>query len=252
MLGLSKTGYYYEPIPESSQNLILMKEIDKLYTDHPFYGSRRMTIMLRKESYHVNRKKIIRLMDLMKLKAIFPKRNLSKCNKEHKKFPYLLKNIEITKPNQAWATDITYIPIQGGFFYLTVIMDWNTRYILSWRLSNTLDLTFCVEALEEALIINKPEIFNSDQGVQYTSNDFIKILERNKIKISMDGKGRAFDNIFVERLWRSVKYEEVYIKRYKNGKEAKEGLSNYIKFYNKKRPHQSLGYFTPYEKYFEV
>ena len=191
-------------------------------------------------------------MNMLGLQAIYPKKRLSKSNKEHKKFPYLLRGVEINKANQVWTTDITYIPIRGGFFYLTVIMDWYTRYVLSWRLSNTLDVHFCIEAIEEALRMNKPEIFNSDQGVQYTSNEFTKILEKENIKISMDGKGRVFDNIFVERLWRTIKYEEVYIKRYENGIEAKNGLKNYLMFYNKRRPHQSLEYKTPYERYFQI
>lgn len=228
-----------------------MEKIDRIYTDYPFYGSRKITAILNKEGCCVNRKRVIRLMNIMQLKAIYPKRNLSVSNKEHKKFPYLLKALEINKPNQVWSSDITYIPIKGGFFYLTVVMDWYTRYILSWKLSNTLDLNFCVEALEEALNITRPEIFNSDQGVQYTSNEFVKILETEKIKISMAGKGRAFDNIFVERLWRSVKYEEIYIKKYEDGKVAKEGLRNYFSFYNEKRPHQALKYQTPYDKYYE-
>jgi len=252
LLGVSKTAYYYKPALEKEINLILMEKMDKIYTECPFYGSRRMQEILKRQGYNINRKRISRLMNIMGLKAIYPKKNLSKMNPNHKKFPYLLKNVNIHKVNQVWSTDITYIPIKGGFFYLTVIMDWYSRYILSWRLSNTLDMTFCIEALEEALTKAKPEIFNTDQGVQYTSKNFINILEKQNITISMDGKGRAFDNIFVERLWRSIKYEEVYIKRYENGKEAKKGLTNYIMFYNKKRPHQSLGYATPYEEYFEL
>ena len=229
-----------------------MEKMDKIYTDCPFYGSRRMQAILKRQGFNINRKRISRLMNIMGLKAIYPKKNLSKMNPNHKKFPYLLNNVNINRINQVWSTDITYIPIKSGFFYLTVVMDWYSRYILSWRLSNTLDMTFCIEALEEALTIAKPEIFNTDQGVQYTSKNFINILEKQNISISMDGKGRAFDNIFVERLWRSIKYEEVYIKRYENGKEAKKGLTNYIIFYNKKRPHQSLGYMTPYEEYFQL
>ena len=211
-----------------------MDKMDKIYTDCPFYGSRRMQAILKRQGFNINRKRISRLMNIMGLKVIYPKKNLSKMNPNHKKFPYLLNNVNINRINQVWSTDITYIPIKSGFFYLTVVMDWYSRYILSWRLSNTLDMTFCIEALEEALTIAKPEIFNTDQGVQYTSKNFINILEKQNISISMDGKGRAFDNIFVERLWRSIKYEEVYIKRYENGKEAKKGLTNYIIFYNKK------------------
>jgi len=186
-----------------------MEKIDEIYTDHPFYGSRRMQAILKRQGFDINRKRVSRLMNIMGIKAIYPKKNLSKNNPDHKKFPYLLNNIKINKPNQVWSTDITYIPIKSGFLYLTAIMDWYSRYILSWKLSNTLDMTFCIDALEEALCIAKPEIFNSDQGVQYTSKNFVNILENQNINISMDGKGRAFDNIFVERLWRSIKYEEV-------------------------------------------
>ena len=229
-----------------------MEKLDKIYTKCPFYGSRRMREVLKREGHLVNRKKIIRLMNMLGIRAIYPKKKLSQSNSEHKKFPYLLRDIEIKNPNQVWATDITYIPVRGGYFYLTVIMDWYSRYVLSWKLSNTLDIIFCIEALHEALKINKPEIFNSDQGTQYTSKEFTRVLEKEKIKISMDGKGRAFDNIFVERLWRTIKYEEVYIQRYENGKEVKKGLENYLMFYNTERLHQSLGYITPYESYFKI
>lgn len=230
-------------------SLELMTLIDKIYTDYPFYGSRRMTAELKRQGHEVNRKRVIRLMQKMGLQAIFPNRNLSKAAEHHVKYPYLLKDLIIDRPNQVWATDITYIRVGDGYLYLTAIMDWYTRFVLSWRLSNTLDVGFCLEALEDALGIGKPEIFNSDQGSQYTSKDFTGALESQGIQISMDGKGRCYDNIFVERLWRSVKYEEVYLKRYETGKEAKNGLNSYMKFYNEKRLHQSLGYKPPQEVY---
>jgi len=247
--GISKSVYYYEPVKESEENLACMEIIDKLYTLRPFYGSRKMTAMLKREGYVVNRKRVVRLMRLMGLVAIYQKPNLSKASKEAKKYPYLLRGLKICKPNQVWGTDITYIPVRGGFLYLTAVMDWYTRYILSWRLSNTLDVGFCIEALLEALEIATPEIFNSDQGSQYTSREFCESLEKRNIAISMDGKGRAFDNIFTERLWRSVKYEEVYLKRYESGLEAKSGLSTYIEFYNNERPHQALKNRTPKDMY---
>lgn len=249
LAGLSKASYYYRPVQETKKNLEMMSQIDRIYTGCPFYGSRRITAELKERGYEVNRKRIIRLMKKMGLQAIFPKRNLSKMEENHVKYPYLLKNLTIDRPDQVWATDITYIRVGVGYLYLTAIMDWYTRYVLSWRLSNTLDVGFCLEALEEALDTSKPEIFNSDQGCQYTSKDFTSILERRGIQISMNGKGRCYDNIFVERLWRSVKYEEVYLKRYETGKEAKEGLSSYLKFYNERRLHQSLGYKVPWEIY---
>jgi putative transposase len=248
---ISKTAYYYTPISETKNNLLYMEIIDREYTEHPFFGSRQMMFILQRQGYQVNRKRVMRLMQKMGLKAIYRKPNLSKTEKLHKKYPYLLKGKEILEPNQVWATDITYIPIKGGFLYLVAIMDWATRYILSWKLSNTMDVGFCIEALKEALEYGTPEVFNSDQGSQFTSLEFTKILEENEIQISMDGKGRCYDNIFIERLWRSVKYEEVYLKKYENGQEAHRGLKEYLLFYNEKRPHQSLGGQTPYEKYYK-
>lgn len=247
---VSKTAYYYEPVPESDENLFCMEIIDKVYTLHPFYGSRKMRLMLQQRGFNINRKRVVRLMRLMGLEAFYPKRNLSKASAEHKKYPYLLRGVVLIRPNQVWSTDITYIPLKGGFLYLVAIIDWYTRFVLSWRLSNTLDNRFCIEALEEAFQYGKPEIFNTDQGVQFTSVNFIEILEAQEIKISMDGKGRALDNVIVERLWRSVKYEDVYINRYETGLQAKHGLEAYFKFYNNERPHQSLDYKTPYLKYF--
>lgn len=250
LTALAKASYYYEPVKETDWNLELMALIDEIYTDCPFYGSRRMCAELKTQGHQVNRKRVIRLMQKMALQAIFPRKNLSKPEKGHAKYPYLLRDLKIDRADQVWATDITYIKIGGGYLYLTAVMDWYTRFVLSWRLSNTLDVGFCLEALEAALEIGKPDIFNSDQGCQYTSSNFTGALKSQGIQISMDGKGRVFDNIFVERLWRSVKYEEVYLKRYETGKQAHDGLSRYMTFYNTKRLHQSLGYCTPSSVYY--
>lgn len=206
-----------------------------------------MVVELGRRCYHVNRKRVQRLMRIMGLEAIYPKPKLSQRNKKHKVYPYLLKGVLIDRPNQVWSTDITYIPLQEGFMYLTAVIDWYSRYVISWRLSNTLDSDFCVEALEQALGTGKPDIFNTDQGVQFTSKDFTKCLKGAEIKISMDGKGRALDNIFVERLWRSVKYENIYLKDYQNGADLYYGMDDYFSFYNTIRPHQSLKYQVPAE-----
>lgn len=246
-LSLHRASYYYQPALESDENLHLMKVIDEEYTKHPFYGSRRITEWLKRKNHEVNRKRVQRLMNLMGIEGIYPKRNLSKAAKEFKKYPYLLRGHKTEKPNEVWSTDITYIRLKTGFMYLAAVIDWHSRYVLSWRLSNSLEGSFCIEALEEALEQGTPKIFNTDQGVQYTSERFTKVLEKNNIQISMDGKGRALDNIFVERLWRSVKYEDIYLKEYENGKALKPGMKNYFHFYNKERLHQSLNYQTPEE-----
>jgi putative transposase len=230
----------------SEQTLREMNRIDEIYTRLPFYGSRRIAVTLKIEGWSIGRERVQTLMRKMGITAIYPKPKLSKRDSQHTIYPYLLSNIDIMRPNQVWASDITYIRLRQGFLYLVAIIDLFSRYVLSWRLSNTLDSDFCVEALEEALEKGHPEIFNTDQGSQFTSNDFTAILKGEEIKISMDGKGRAFDNIFVERLWRTVKYEEVYIKDYQAVIEAKEGLGSYFPFYNSERPHQSLGYKTPH------
>ena len=230
--------------------IILMEMIDKQYLKTPFYGSRKMLIYLTSEGYFVNRKRVQRLMKLMKIQAVYPKPNLSKNRQEHKIYPYLLKGVKIDRPNFVWSTDITYIPVRQGFLYLAAIIDWYSRYVFSWRLSNTLDVTFCIDALEEALEKGCPEIFNSDQGSQFTSNEFTERLLSKEIKISMDGRGRVFDNIFIERLWRTVKYEDIYLKGYETGKDVKEGLSAYFPFYNNERFHQALGYRTPKEVHY--
>jgi putative transposase len=251
LLGLSRASYYYESQRDDTYNNLLMNLIDEQFTKTPFYGVLRITESLKLQGYQVNQKRIRRLMHTMGLEAIYPKKNLSKANPDHKKYPYLLKNVVIDHPDQVWATDITYIRLQHGFVYLVAIMDWHSRYVLAWDISTTMDTDFCIRTLENALKTSKPEIFNSDQGSQFTSNDFTGILEKGGIRISMDGKGRAYDNIFVERLWRSVKYEEVYLHQYLTVSEARRGLNQYFMFYNTERIHESLGNKTPYEIYFK-
>jgi len=227
-----------------------MNRIDEIFTEHPFLGSRKIREELIREGWSVGRDIVSSLMKEMRLIAIYPKPRLSRKHPEHKIYPYLLRGMDIIRPNQVWSTDITYIRVSRGFFYLVAVIDWFSRYVLSWRLSNSLEVTFCLEALGEALEKGTPEIFNTDQGSQFTSDDFTGILLKKKIDISMDGRGRALDNIFVERLWRSVKYEEVYIRDYQSGKETKEGLTRYFTYYNQKRLHQSLAYKTPYEVHY--
>jgi putative transposase len=247
LLGISRSGLYYQPAGISQEDLTLMKLIDRQYLATPFYGARRIAAWLKNHGYRVNRKHVRRLMQVMGLKAIYRRPRTSTPAPGHKIYPYLLSGIEITRPNQVWAADITYIPMARGFLYLVAIIDWYSRYVLSWRLSNTLDAGFCVEALEEALRKGRPEIFNTDQGAQFTSESFIGLLERYGIRISMDGKGRYSDNLFIERLWRTVKYEEVYLKAYQDGRDARIGISDYFRFYNTERHHQALGYRTPTE-----
>lgn len=226
-----------------------MRRIDELYTEFPFYGSRKIRETLRREGVVVNRKRIQRLMRLMGLEAIYPKPRTSRAAEGHRVYPYLLRGLDISVPNQGWSTDITYVPMKGGFMYLVAILDWYSRYVLSWRISNSMEIEFCLDALTEALKGEKPEIFNSDQGSQFTSEEFTGRLLERKIRISMDGKGRAFDNIFVERLWRSVKYECLYLRDFQNGLELYQGLKEYFLFYNHQRPHQSLNSATPAEIY---
>jgi putative transposase len=249
LLGLSRSSYYYQPATESGANLELMERIDHEYTAHPFLGSRRMTIWLRGVGREVNRKRVQRLMRLMGLEAVYPKPRLSVGGAGHKVYPYLLRNVAIERVNQVWSTDITYIPMPTGFMYLTAVMDWHSRYVLSWRLSNTLDVAFCLEALEAALGQGCPEVFNTDQGVQFTSASFTSRLEAAGAKVSMDGKGRCLDNVFVERLWRSVKYEEVYLWRHETVLALEAGLARYFGYYNEERRHQSLANRTPAEVY---
>ena len=216
----------------------------------PFYGSRRMTAILKRDGYEVNRKRVQRLMREMGIEALYPKRKTSVGDAEHKVYPYLLRGLEIERPNQVWSTDITYIPMRRGFLYLVAVLDWYSRYVLSWGVSNSLEKSFCIEALERALEKGLPEIFNTDQGSQFTSVEFTERVLEAGMRMSMDGRGRALDNVFVERLWRSVKYEEVYLKDYQSGAEAVAGLGSYLKYYNEERPHQGLGYRTPWEVHY--
>ena len=250
LVGISRSGFYYEPVIESALNMILMRLIDEQYLATPYYGTRKMCVWLKGQGHKVNRKRIKRLMQVMGIEAIYQKPRTTLLNKAHEKYPYLLKDLAIVRPNQVWATDITYIPMRRGFLYLVAIIDLFSRYVLSWELSNSMDVSFCIAALKNALSFATPEIFNSDQGTQFTSMEFTEILKGYSVKISMDGKGRAFDNIFIERLWRSVKYEEVYLKSYEQGVDAYNGLRTYFVFYNNERPHQSLEYKTPSVIYF--
>jgi putative transposase len=247
LVGLSRSSYYYEPAAESAENLALMVLIDREYTDHPFHGSRGMTSWLWREGYEVNRKRVQRLMRLMGLEAVYPKPRLSVRSTGHKVYPYLLRNVAIERPDQVWSTDITYIPMPQGFMYLTAVMDWYSRYVLSWRLSNTLDVEFCLEALGEALSQGCPEVFNTDQGAQFTTASFTGRLEKAGAKVSMDGRGRWLDNVFVERLWRTVKYEYVYLWRPEGVLSLAAGLGTYFGYYNEQRSHQSLNDRTPAE-----
>ena len=250
LLGISRSGFYYKAIGESAYNLQLMKLIDEYYTVYPFYGVRRLTAWLREGGHEVNLKRVKRLMRKMGLYAIYPKPGLSKGGEGHKKYPYLLRGMSIEYPDHVWCADITYIRLNQGYVYLMAIMDWYSRYVLSWETSITLDVGFCLEALDSAIGNGRPEIFNTDQGAQFTSNAFTGKLEGAGVRISMDGRDRVFDNIFIERLWRSVKHEEVYLKDYKTIREAVEGLRRYFDFYNNERLHQSLEYRTPATLYF--
>jgi putative transposase len=250
LLELSRSTFYYRPVGEAAYNLGLMRLIDEQFTKRPFYGVPRMTACLRAMGFGVNPKRVRRLMRVMGLEAIYPKPRLSANGPDHKVYPYLLKGVTVDRPDQAWAGDISYIRLAHGFVYLVAILDWSSRYVLSWELSTTLDTGFCLEALRRALRISKPEIFNTDQGLQFTSVDFTGLLEDAGIKVSMDGRGRVYDNIFVERLWRSVKYEEVYLHDYQTVPEARTHLADYFEFYNEERPHEALGYRTPHEVYF--
>jgi putative transposase len=245
LLGLSRSSLYYEPGGEASEDLRLMRLIDEQYTARPFYGSRRMTIRLNERGEGVNRKRVQRLMRVMGLEAIYPKPRLSLAGKGHRIYPYLLRGVKVERRDQVWSTDITYVPMASGFMYLAAVIDWYSRYVIGWRLSNTLDGSFCLEMLEEALRAGKPEVFNTDQGVQFTAARFTGRLESAGVAVSMDGRGRALDNVFVERLWRSVKYEDIYIQGYDTVPGLHHGLASYFAFYNDERPHQSLDYRTP-------
>ena len=250
LLGLSRSTLYYQPAGESAENLHLMRLIDEQYLRTPFYGWPRMTAYLRRQGYQVNSKRIRRLMQKMGLQAIYPKPRTSKAEKGHKKYPYLLRGLKIARPNFVWCADITYVPMHRGFMYLVAILDWFSRYVVTWQLSNTLDGYFCLDALRQALGSDRPAIFNTDQGVQFTAHEFTGCLQSANIQISMDGRGRAMDNIFIERLWRTVKYEDIYLKEYATVSELETGLAAYFRFYNHERPHQSPAYSTPAEVHF--
>jgi len=249
LLGVNRSGLYYQPAGESELNLLLMRLIDEEYTRLPFYGSRRWVEWLDEQGYSVNRKRVSRLMEVMGIEAVYPKPRLSQPGEGHKIYPYLLAGVEVTRVNQVWSTDITYIRMDGGFVYLVAVMDWFSRFVLSWALSVTMEVGFCMEALQRALRRGRPEIFNSDQGSQFTSDQFTGALKARGIAISMDGRGRCFDNIFIERLWRSLKHEEVYLRDYTMVPEARDGIGNWFRFYNHERLHQSLGYRTPAKLY---
>lgn len=249
---MNRSTFYLPDLLETpdEDELVLLAEIDAEYTRHPFYGSRKMVIYLRNKGYLINRKRVQRLMKTLGLAGMAPGPNTSKSHSEHKIYPYLLRGLEVIRPNQVWSTDITYVRMEGGFAYLVAVIDWYSRKVLAWRLSNTLDSRFCIDCLEQSLrIYGTPEIFNTDQGCQFTSEAFTGILKSHGIAISMDGRGRALDNIFVERLWRSVKYEDVYLKGYANMHDLQMGLTEYFIFYNVERTHQSLNYRTPDKVY---
>ncbi len=251
LLGISRGSYYYQPRPTSQTDLALMRQIDELHMDFPFAGSRMLKGLLRQEGFTVGRLHMATLMKTMGIEAIYRRPNTSKPHPEHKIYPYLLRNMAVTRPNQVWAMDITYVPMRRGFVYLAAVIDWFTRKVLAWRVSITLETAFCIEAVEDAMARNgKPEIFNTDQGSQFTSIDFIKLLKDAEISISMDGKGAWRDNVFIERFWRSIKYEEIYLHAYSSVPEARAGIGKYIKFYNQRRPHSSLAGMTPDQAYF--
>jgi len=248
LLKVARSTLYYQPAPVSADDLTVLRRMDELYVASPFYGSRRMVAVLRREDIAINRKRVRRLMRLMGLEAIYQKPNTSRSHPVHKVYPYLLRGMIIGRPNQVWCADITYIPMAKGFVYLVAVMDWFSRRVLSWRMSITMDADFCIEALRDAMDRHgAPEIFNTDQGAQFTSGDFVGELEGHGVRVSMDGRGRYLDNIFIERLWRSLKYEEIFIKAYGGVIEARRGIGGWIAFYNDERPHQALDYRTPRE-----
>jgi len=253
LLCLNRSSYYYKNKPVKPEDLKLMRLIDEQYLKTPSWGSRSMRNHLRRLGYKINRKRVQRLMRLMGLEAIYPKPKTSRPHPAHKVYPYLLRNMVVERPNQVWAADITYIPMNRGFMYLVAVMDWHSRKILSWRISNTLDTDFCVEAVEEALSrYGVPEIFNTDQGAQFTSNEFTELLKSHKVQISMDGRGRVQDNIFIERLWWTLKYQYLYLWSFNNGTELRQGLDQWFEFYNSERCHQALDNLTPNEVYFDL
>jgi putative transposase len=249
LLGLNRSTAYHTPAGETEENLWLMRRIDEQYLKTPWYGSRRMAVWLTQTGLTVNRKRVQRLMRLMDIEAIYPRPRTTEIASEHRKYPYLLRGKEVRHPDEVWAADITYIPMSSGFMYLVAIIDWHSRYVIAWRLSNSLESSFCVEVLEEALTQRRPEIFNTDQGVQFTSRGFTSRLEAAGVNISMDGKGRALDNVFIERLWWSVKYEHVYLHDHTSVRSLHSGLGKYLDYFNRERPHQSLEYHTPWAVY---
>jgi putative transposase len=249
LLGLHRSNLYYEPVPESAAELALMRMIDEEYLRHPFLGSRGMALSLEQQGEIVNRKKVQRILRTMGLQSVSPQPRTPVRAAGHPVYPYLLRGVEITRPNQVWACDITYVPLSRGYLYLTAVMDWFSRYVLAWRLSNSLDVEFCLEALDEALQRGRPEIFNTDQGSQFTSAEFTGRLRKESISISMDGKGRAIDNVMIERLWRTVKYENIYLRDYATGADCHEGLEAYFQYYSHERRHQGLSKQTPWQAY---
>lgn len=250
LVGISRSGYYYEPVAETAENLALMRRLDELHLAHPVYGSRRLRVLLQREGCAINRKRVVRLLQVMGVEALYPKRSLSRPAAGHRIYPYLLKDLEISGPNQVWCSDITYVPMAYGFMYLVAVMDWWSRYVLAWELSNSLDSEFCIRAWTAALQGgSSPLIANTDQGCQFTSEAYVEAVESAGVDVSMDGRGRWMDNRFIERLWRSVKQEEIYLQDYADGLTAQRGLARWFADYNTQRPHQALGYATPGELY---
>lgn len=250
LLGVSRSGFYYEPVAESEENLALMRRLDELHLEHVVYGSRRLTVLLQREGWAVNRKRVVRLLRLMGVEAVYPKRSLSRPGKGHRIYPYLLKDLEISGPDQVWCSDITYVPMAGGYLYLVAVMDWWSRYVLAWELSNSLDSEFCIRAWTNAVGSGRqPLIANTDQGSQFTSEEYLEAVEMVGVDVSMDGRGRWIDNRFIERLWRSVKQEDIYLQDYADGLTAQRGLARWFEDYNGLRPHQSLGDATPGDYY---
>ena len=252
LLGLPRSSFYYRPVAADPLTLELMNAIDRIYTERPIYGVRRICAALRRDGYPVNPKRVHRLMQAMGLQAIYPRRQRTTPDPEHRVYPYLLRGRTVDRPDQVWCSDITYLPLSSGFVYLVAVMDWFSRYVLAWRISNTLDAAFCVEALEEALGQGRPEIFNTDQGAQFTSAAFTGRVEAAGARVSMDGRGRVLDNIFIERLWRSLKYEDVYLRDYATVPQLIEGVAAYFRFYNLERPHQAFDYETPSHVYHQA
>lgn len=250
LVGISRSGFYYEPAPESPENLALMRRLDELHLEHPVYGSRRLAAVLRREGRVVNRKRVARLLELMGVEVVYPRRNLSQPGEGHRIYPYLLEGLEISGPDQVWCSDITYVPMACGFMYLVAVMDWWSRYVLAWELSNSLDSEFCIRAWAAALAHGRqPLISNTDQGSQFTSEAYLEAVESVGVDVSMDGRGRWIDNRFIERLWRSIKQEDIYVQDYADGLTAQRGLAQWFRQYNQERPHQALGYATPSEVY---